>query len=457
MQLAVAQMPGTMLADWRPTLDAIVATVADAARAGAELVVLPECAWPAYCLVSKEAYQTARRAGLPDGQFFVQRVAQAARESRIAVCVGFVEEQGDRLFNAAALVDADGSVLGVRHKSFLWDFDHDYFEPAAEIKPVETRWGPVGIMICADARLPEIPATLAARGARLILHPTAWVNGGTPEKPWNPQPDFLIRARALEFGVPIASASKWGVEGATTFVGSSLICDAQGQIQVQCGQRETQLVIAEVELGSPQRNRPRFLEQELLSGLSAPQRTYEFQPARSLELWLAPKSAGRNTLREHALETLSHLPSAWLVPQALSSPEMDHQFDNKVLIRGSRGGSRNVCGARLSGVPASEVHRFAPLRYLALTGIHLAIVIGDNVPEPLVRARACENRIFVAWCRPNNVQVIAHSGHRLAELAWPAKLPTEPSLVLDLQLAENKSVAPETDVLADRRPELYEF
>jgi predicted amidohydrolase len=53
---------------------------------------------------------------------------------------------------------------------------------------------------------------------------------GVASAPWNPQPDFLIAARAAELGVPIASASKWGQEQETTFVGSSLVCNADGQV-----------------------------------------------------------------------------------------------------------------------------------------------------------------------------------------------------------------------------------
>ena len=109
------------------------------------------------------------------------------------------------------------------------------------------------MMVCADARLPENPATLAARGAELILHPTAWVNAGSADTPWNPQPEFLIPTRAAECGVPIASASKWGAEGDTTFVGSSLVCDAAGQVVAQCGMTKTAVVVADVELAAPRR------------------------------------------------------------------------------------------------------------------------------------------------------------------------------------------------------------
>lgn len=267
-RLAVAQTPGTELAEWRATLELLEDFVHRAAAERANVVLLPECAWPAYFIGTRAAYFAARSTGLPGPDEFLQRVCAWARATRISICIGFVAEHDRRLYNAAALISAAGELLGVQHKCFLWDFDHDWFEPGQSLHPTDTPFGRAGMMICADARLPEIPATLAARGAELLLQPTAWVQVGTPGKLWNPQPDFLIRARALEFGVPIASASKCGAEGDTTFVGSSLICDSDGDVLTQCGQREPGVIAADVEFSSP---RSHGMTQEQSAALLAEQ------------------------------------------------------------------------------------------------------------------------------------------------------------------------------------------
>ena len=163
MRIAVAQTPGTQLEQWLETLTLIENLIGRAADLRADLVVLPECVWPAYCLGSRQAWFDARQTGLPHSDHFVERLTQLARDKRIAVCAGYVEQTGERLANAACLIDAAGNLAGAYRKCFLWDFDHDCFEPGQEIRPVDTALGPVGLMICADARLPEIPATLAAR------------------------------------------------------------------------------------------------------------------------------------------------------------------------------------------------------------------------------------------------------------------------------------------------------
>jgi predicted amidohydrolase len=72
----------------------------------------------------------------------------------------------------------NGQIAGIHRKCFLWDFDHDYFAAGEEIRPFDTSVGRMGVMICADARLPEIAATLVRKGAEVILQPTAWVNAG---------------------------------------------------------------------------------------------------------------------------------------------------------------------------------------------------------------------------------------------------------------------------------------
>jgi len=249
MRIAVLQMPGADLTEWRGTLALLDGLLAQARAAGATLALLPECVWPAYALGSRAMYAAARAAGLPAPQELQAHLAGRARELGLYVCAGYVEEHGDALYNAASLFDPQGRILLTHRKCFLWDFDHDYFTPGNELQVADTPLGRVGILICADARLPEIPATLVARGAQLLLQPTAWVNAGTPAMPWNPQPEFVIPSRAAEWGVVLASTSKWGTEGDTTFVGSSLICDASGRTLASCGTRETGIALADVEYG----------------------------------------------------------------------------------------------------------------------------------------------------------------------------------------------------------------
>lgn len=427
MRIAVAQLPGAPLAHWRATLALAEDLVRRAAGLGAALVVLPECAWPAYCLGSRAEYHAARAAGLPAPELFLARLQRIAHELRIAVCAGYVAEQADRLFNAACLIDAAGRLLGTRHKSFLWAFDRDYFEPGQQIEPLDTPLGRIGLMICADARLPEIPATLAARGAQLILHPTAWVNAGTPEKPWNPQPDFLIPTRAAEHSVPIASASKWGAERDTAFVGSSLVCNAAGQIVAQCSMTETTVVATDVELASSRRSPVTDGERTLLLMRDAP------VPPRAavdpLKVQLIPPHVG-----EHA---------------ALRA--------GKVLLNGPTTAAVEIDGVRIHALSAADAASFAAIRCLALRGVHVVVVFGPEVTLDQLRTRACENRVFIIGLTTEHWRVIDPRGGIVANGEWSPSSATPAVVSLDATQAATKTVAPNTDVIAGRAPGQYAF
>ena len=454
MRIAVAQTPGTRLEQWRETLTLIEGVVSRAASLRAELVVLPECVWPAYVLGSKSAYRAARDTGLPDHEVFLEGLRRQARRCQIAICAGYVEETPGGLANAACFIDSGGTLLGVHRKCFLWDFDHACFEAGVDIKPIDAGSGRVGLMICADARLPEIPATLAARGANLIVQPTGWVNTGAPDQLRNPQPEFLISARAREFGIPIASASKWGVEGTTTFVGSSLICDAEGNTLVRCGPEETTVVAADVEWTAP---RPPCLaerQREILLATRA--LANPAGPAPSASLLLLPACANpaqldarRQQIRERYVQC------AICVSRAAGRANV--HVVNHLHLSGPAEEAFELGAARVAAVSDADARGFAPIRCHALCGVHLVVVFGDDVADVLVRARACENRIFVVWARAAGASVIDPHGQVVVENAWPRTLAGVSEITLDLSAAVDKCVTQGTDVIAGRRPAQYVF
>jgi predicted amidohydrolase len=446
LRIAIAQTPGVRLEQWRETLALVLDLFRSAAERRADIVVLPECAWPGYHLGSREAWNTARAAGMPTEVSLLEELTKAARRHRLTVCAGYVAEEGGRLFNRACLISRGGDLLGTYDKCFLWDFDRRWFTPGSAIRPIDTEFGPVGIMICADARLPEIPATLAARGAKLILQPTAWVNAGTPERPWNPQAEFLIAARAAEFGVPIASASKWGREHDTVFVGSSLICDASGRILAKAPgvdgrDARTTVLTADVELPTAARVQVSEAERNALLSADPP---HPPAAAGTVRLTLA-----RGVLRIEQFER----PEAAPVP---TTPGV--RLDVGCPVEGMI-----PLGSALIGSLSDEAaSRFPPIRVLALRGVHLVAVWGDGASEPALRARAAENRIFIAHVRGERLDVYAPSGLRVAASgsesvsAGSGQRAGSP-LEIDLNAAIDKHVAWQTDVLAGRSPGLYAF
>jgi|GEM_PF-270155 len=454
MRVAVAQTPGAPLQQWASTLRLIDTLIEQSAGQQADLVVLPECVWPTYCLGDPTAYEAARRTGLPGPQFFLHHLSRLADRWHMAVCAGYVDEADGKLRNAACLIGRDGRLLGVRHKCFLWGFDRAVFAAGDVIAPVDTPFGRVGLLICADARLPEIPATLAARGARLLLQPTAWVNCGTADRPWNPQPDFLIAARALEFGIPIASASKWGRELNTDFVGSSLICDHTGQVRVRCGPAETAVLVADV---TPQEPRPpRVTSAERQALLSSAACTLPARDVAPLDISILP--AG-NSAQSGRVARRSRL-AVQLRPARDCEVGQSGQAAGGITIDAPTA-AVEVGGVRVAALDSQWLLSFAPLRVLALSGVHVAIVLGDGAMTDqsrlLAATRACENRLFLIYLGPTEWCVFDPGGRVIHAEPCADGPPAGRTLRLAAQLAADKEVAQDTNVLAGRCPRSYEF
>ncbi len=465
LRIAVAQTPGNRLDEWPKVCQLTEELIERAANENADVVLLPECLWPAYFIGSTDNYFAARDASMPGDRWFVAQLSTWARTHRIAVCAGYVAEQERRLFNAACVISEAGEVLGTYYKCFLWDFDHAFFEAGNTLTTVDTRWGPVGLMICADARLPEIPATLAARGARLILQPTAWVNVGTPQRLWNPQPELLVPERAREFGIPIASASKWGIEGKTTFVGSSLICDAAGNVLARCGTRDTRVIVAGVALGTPQRPQLTPSRRARLLGPEPPRSPSANAPALRIVLL---KERSELQAKLHALPSTNAssagMPILFLMPPkgAASGAALMDQGDNWLLLAGPTDGICSLDAARVAAVPARDAAGFALIRTLALDGIHLVVVFGEGIPARTLRARAAENRIFLVHATPAGIVAYGPRGQRVETTAPISETPrsaSAPAAAFELELsqASDKEFAPRTNPFTGRKPEVYEF
>ena len=238
----------------------------EAAARGAQLAVLPEGTLPAYVL-GYEPYDGREIARA------MERCRGLAAELRMAIVVGAARRDGDRTFNSAIVVDADGSIAGAADKHFLWHFDRQWFAPGERLEPVRTSIGTIGALVCADGRIPAIARALVDRGAELLVMPTAWVTSGRdPENLENVQADLLARVRARENGVPFIAANKCGVElGCVAYCGKSQIVSADGTLAAIAPQHADAVIAATIEI----------------SGAPAPR-----TPLALLETQIAPQAAG---------------------------------------------------------------------------------------------------------------------------------------------------------------------
>lgn len=219
---------------------------------GTDLLVLPEGTIPSYVIGTEAIDSSATE------QALATLCEIACAESTVIVC-GIARTVRDGVHNSAAVIDADGSIAGYADKHFLWHFDRKWFKPGTELRPIRTSLGDLGVLVCADGRIPTIARTLADRGARALVMPTAWVTSGrNPLDLENVQADLLARVRAWENALPFVAANKCGTElGVVAYCGKSQIVDANGCVLALAPQDRAAVLRARIALArAPERSDP---------------------------------------------------------------------------------------------------------------------------------------------------------------------------------------------------------
>ncbi|SDZ70748.1 Predicted amidohydrolase [Variovorax sp. YR266] len=203
-----------------------VRLIEEAAAQGAAIVVLPELANSGYVFASRaEAFSLAEP--VPDGPS-TQAWAEVARRCKVHVIAGIAEREGDRLYNAAAVL-GPGGWLGTYRKLHLWGDEHLFFESGDKGLPVfHTELGRLGVVICYDGWFPETYRLLAMQGVDIVCMPTNWVPMSEQPADRPAMATTLAMANAHSNGLSIVCANRIGTERGQPFVGQSLIVGAQG-------------------------------------------------------------------------------------------------------------------------------------------------------------------------------------------------------------------------------------
>src|SRR5919197_1692212 len=238
MRVAVAQLE-PQLGEKERNLEACLARVEEAAAAGAELIVLPECAIPGYMFDSpEEAMPFAEEVPGPSTEALER---ESGRLGVHLVC-GLLERDGDALRNCAAFVGPDG-LIGKYWKTHLPFLGVDRFAvPGDELPVYDTPLGRVGVEICYDLRFPEVTRTLALKGADIVCHPTNFPMAARV------QTELITTARAAENRIYLLTANRVGKERWGEFCGWSQIVDPYGRRLAEAGETEEALLVADVEL-----------------------------------------------------------------------------------------------------------------------------------------------------------------------------------------------------------------
>ncbi|HEV2261035.1 MAG TPA: carbon-nitrogen hydrolase family protein [Candidatus Rubrimentiphilum sp.] len=347
------------------TWPAIRARIAEAASKGARLIVLPEGTLPAYVL----GYQDFAPAELGA---ILSELGQLAAQLQGVIVVGAARSVAERTYNSALVFDSDGTLAGAADKYFLWHFDRQWFAPGNDLRPIRTSIGQLGVLICADGRIPTIASTLVDRGAEVLVMPTAWVTSGRdPQNLENVQADLLARIRARENGVPFIAANKCGVElHCVAYCGKSQIIDAEGNTLAKGSQSDEAIVLAEISIGEP-------------------------HPARDAGS-LKPPTAGPNHAAHSQRIAVSHKDIA-------PGSELLRIVEADIVITPATAASLNQQVPQASAITGADFYDPRALVERRLSGYDLAIWLAegdDGWQADFARARALELRLYVVVLDP---------------------------------------------------------
>src|SRR2546425_7795212 len=249
-------------------LEKAVARVREAARAGAQVVCLPELFRSQYFCQREDAAWFDLAEPVPGPT--TDALGRVAKAEQVAVIAPVFERRASGVYhNSAAVIDADGRVVGIYRKMHIPDdpayYEKFYFTPGdLGFRAFDTRVGRIGTLICWDQWYPEGARLTALQGANALFYPTAigWhpkekaTHGARQLDAWR----TIQRSHAIANGCYVAAVNRVGHErpagtdgDGIEFWGSSFLADPFGAVVAEAPTDREAIVVGEIDLRSEER------------------------------------------------------------------------------------------------------------------------------------------------------------------------------------------------------------
>ncbi|WP_067217828.1 N-carbamoylputrescine amidase [Stappia indica] len=237
-QVTLAALQMACSPDRQDNLARMESLIRKAAADGAQ-IVLPQELFETPYFCQDEAPDLLLHAEPADGHPAITRMQALAAELGIVIPVSFYELAGQARFNSIAIVDADGTNLGIYRKSHIPQGsgyqEKYYFSPGdTGFRVWSTRFGRIGVGICWDQWFPETARAMALMGAEMLFFPTA-IGSELLDPQWDSAAHWqrVMQGHAGANLMPLVASNRIGTEPGRsgtelTFYGSSFIANATG-------------------------------------------------------------------------------------------------------------------------------------------------------------------------------------------------------------------------------------
>ena len=226
--------------------------VREAAAKGANIILLQELFDGLY-FCQDERPEYFARAQPVEGHPLIDHFRTLAKELGVVLPISFYERSNNARFNSIAIIDADGTNLGVYRKSHIPHGsgyqEKYYFSPGdSGFKVWDTAFGRIGVGICWDQWFPESARAMALMGAEILFYPTA-IGSELLDPSWDSSTHWqrVQQGHAGANLMPLVASNRIGTEAGQTgteltFYGSSFIADFTGEKVAEANRTEESVI-----------------------------------------------------------------------------------------------------------------------------------------------------------------------------------------------------------------------
>jgi N-carbamoylputrescine amidase len=241
-----------------------------AAQQGAQIICTQEL-FTSHYFCQSEDYENFKLAETIPGPS-TAAFQKLAKKYKVVIVASLFEKRTAGLYhNTAAIIDADGTLLGTYRKMHIPDdplyYEKFYFTPGdLGFRTWQTRYGKIGVLICWDQWYPEGARLTALQGAQILFYPTAigWhpaekkANGAKQHGAW----ELIQRSHAVANGCYVAAVNRIGHEvlksvggDGIEFWGQSFVAGTSGEIISKASVNTEEILITPVDLAQVDQTR----------------------------------------------------------------------------------------------------------------------------------------------------------------------------------------------------------